>query len=55
MNSDDEKFNEFDKDKLLNSIINTNYGDEDEVWNLALELEHNSIVLRRKILEQNNE
>lgn len=36
----------------MNSIINTDYDNEDDVWDLALELEHISIVLRRNILEQ---
>lgn len=44
-------FNEEEKNKLMNSIINTDYDDEDDVWNLALELEHISIVLRRTILK----
>lgn len=45
-------FKENDKNKLMNSIINTDYDNEDDVWDLALELEHISIVLRRNILEQ---
>ena len=45
-------FNENDKNELMNLIINTDYDDEDAVWDFALELEHMSIVLRRKVLEQ---
>lgn len=50
----DEFFNNDEKNKLLNSIINTDYCDEDEVWDLSLELEHYSVILRRKILEKDN-
>lgn len=48
-------FSNDEKNKLLNAIINTDYGDENEVWDLSLELEHYSIVLRRKVLEQDND
>ena len=51
MSDNNKFFNEHDKNKLMNLIINTNYDDEDNVWDLALELEHISIVLRRTILE----
>ena len=44
-------FSENEKNDLMNQIINTDYDDEDEVWGLALSLEHVSIVLRRNILE----
>jgi len=47
-------FSEDEKNKLLNSILNTNYDNENEVWDLALELEHISIVLRRSILENDD-
>lgn len=53
--TDDGFFNNDEKNKLLNAIINTNYTDEDEVWDLSLELEHYSIVLRRNVLEQDND
>ena len=48
-------FDNDEKKKLLNAIINTDYCDENEVWDLSLELEHFSIVLRRKVLEQDND
>ena len=47
-------FDENEKNELMNLIINTDYGDEDKVWDLALELEHMSIVLRRKVLEKSD-
>ena len=50
---DDKKFfNENERNELMNMIINTDYCNEDEVWELALSLEHVSIVLRRNILER---
>ena len=52
--SEKKFFNEDEKNELMNLIINTDYDDEDKVWDLALELEHISIVLRRKILESSN-
>ena len=48
-------FDEDEKNKLMNLIINTDYENEDEVWDLALNLEHMSIVLRRIVLEQKND
>ena len=45
-------FEENEKNELMNLIINTDYDDEEKVWDLALELEHMSILLRRKVLEQ---
>ena len=45
-------FNEDEKNELMNLIINTDYDDEDKSWDLALELEHMSITIRRNILEQ---
>lgn len=50
MIDDNKFFKETKKNGLMNLILNTDYSDEDEVWNLALELEHISIVLRRNIL-----
>lgn len=47
-------FDENEKNELMNLIINTDYDDEDKVWDLALELEHMSIVLRRKVLEKSD-
>lgn len=51
MSENNKFFKETEKNELMNSIINTNYDNEDEVWNLALKLEHISIILRRNILE----
>ena len=48
-------FSEEEKNKLMNFIINTDYDNEDDVWDLALNLEHISIVLRSNVLEKNNE
>ena len=48
-------FSENEKNKLMNSIKNTDYDDENETWDLSLELEHISILLRRNVLERNNE
>ena len=45
-------FSEDEKNELVNIILNTDYDNEDSVWDLALELEHISIVLRGNILEQ---
>ena len=47
-------FEEDDKNKLMTAIINTDYEDEDDVWELALKLEKISILLRRNILEYND-
>ena len=47
-------FDENEKNELMNLIINTDYDDEDSTWDLALELEHMSIVLRRNVLENND-
>lgn len=47
-------FSEEEKNKLMNFIINTDYDNEDDVWDLALNLEHISIILRRNILENDN-
>ena len=47
-------FDENEKNELMNLIINTDYDEEQSVWDLALELEHMSIVLRRKVLEQSD-
>lgn len=48
-------FSEEEKNKLMNFIINTDYDNEDDVWDLALNLEHISIVLRSNVLEKNDE
>ena len=48
-------FNENDKNKLMNQILNTNCGDEDDIWNLALTLESISIRLRKNVLEKSND
>lgn len=50
-NSNNKFFNEDEKNELMNVILNTNYDNEDNVWDLALKLEHISIMLRRNILE----
>ena len=55
MTGNDKFFSENEKKMLMNSIINTDYNDENETWDLSLELEHISIVLRRNILEKNND
>lgn len=55
MTNDNKFFNENEKNKLMSSIINTDYENEDEVWDLALSLEHFSIVLRKNVLEQSDE
>lgn len=46
-------FSENERNELMNNILNTNYDDEDEVWDLALKFEHISIRLRANILEEN--
>lgn len=46
--------NEYEKNKLIKLIGNTDYNDENKVWDLALTLEHFSIVIRRNILEQDD-
>ena len=48
-------FSDEEKNKLMNFIINTDYDNEDDVWDLALNLEHISIVLRSNVLEKNDE
>ena len=48
-------FSEEEKNKLMNFIINTDYDNEDDVWDLALNLEHISIVLRSNVLEKSDE
>ena len=47
----DKFFSEDEKNELMNYIINTDYSDEDKTWDLALELEHISIILRGRVLE----
>jgi len=54
MSRNNKFFKENEKNELMNSIINTNYDNEDEVWNLSLKLEHISIILRRNVLENDN-
>ena len=51
MSGNNKFFNENDKNEVMNLIINTDYSDEDSVWDLALKLEHYSILLRRNVLE----
>ena len=51
MSGSNKFFSEDEKNDLLNSILNADYDNEDKVWDLALELEHISIVLRTNILE----
>ena len=53
MSGNNKFFSENERNDLMNSIINANYDNEDSVWDLALELQHISIVLRRNILEYN--
>lgn len=48
-------FSEEEKKNLMNFIINTDYDNEDDVWDLALNLEHISIVLRSNVLERSDE
>lgn len=55
MTGDDKFFKITEKNDLMNLILNTDYNNEDAVWDLALSLEHVSIVLRRNILEWNND
>lgn len=55
MTGDDKFFKITEKNELMNLILNTDYNNEDAVWDLALSLEHVSIVLRRNILEWNND
>lgn len=55
MTGDDKFFKITEKNELMNLILNTDYNNEDAVWDLALSLEHISIVLRRNILEWNND
>lgn len=50
-NNNNRFFNETERNELMNIILNTDYDDEDEVWNFALYLEHISILLRRNVLE----
>lgn len=47
-------FNESEKNDLMNSILNTDYSCEDSVWDLALELEHISIILRSNVIRLDN-
>lgn len=55
MNTNNNKFfNENERNDLMNDILNTDYDDEDEVWDFALKLEHISIVLRRNVLEHDD-
>lgn len=51
MSGNNKFFNENERNELMNIILNTNYDNEDNVWDLALKLEHISIELRRNILE----
>ena len=55
MSGENKFFNEIEKNKLMNLILNTNYDNEECVWDLALELEHISIVLRKNVLESGND
>ena len=43
--------NENERNELMNVILNTDYDDENDVWDLALKLEHISIVLRRNVIK----
>ena len=52
MCGNEEFFDEKEKKELMNYILNTDYTDEEKVWDLALKLEHISIQLRTNVLEK---
>lgn len=51
MSNSNKFFKESEKNELMNSILNTDYNSEDSVWDLALELEHISILLRTNVIK----